>query len=161
GAHRGDHRHAHYAGRRSPRGAPPLIVPLHPPRRLHRAHHHPPLPPLRVHLHGSSEHPRQSSVAGGHRLRDHRGRRRHHDGKHHAPAERAQGHWASRGARGGARRRGGGAAAHLRRAHHHDGLPAHRDLPTDRGEALPPHGRHHLPGRGRLPHPHPHPHPRA
>ena len=96
----------------------------------------------------------------GHRLRHHRGRRRHHDREHPAPSRRAQAPGPPRAPRGAARGHRGGAAPDLRRPHHHDRVRPHPHLPAHRGKALPAHGRHHLLRRGGLARAHPHHDPR-
>ena len=65
------------------------LFPLQRAGRTHRGHHHPALAPVRLRVHGSARHSRQPVVPGRHRLRNHRGWGRDHDGKHHAAPERA------------------------------------------------------------------------
>jgi cobalt-zinc-cadmium resistance protein CzcA len=75
---------------------------------VHRGPHHPALAACSPSSSWTCRDPRQPALAGRHRLRDHRGRRRHHDGEHRAAPERAPSARPSRGPRGAARRPGGG-----------------------------------------------------
>ena len=91
GAPHGDHRAAQPGGGRRAGRHPAVALSLRRAGRLHRGPHHPAVAPVRLRVHGSARGAVESPVAGGHRLRDHRRRRRDHDREHRAPPGRAAG----------------------------------------------------------------------